>query len=118
MTCESTIELTGLNIETHIGTYGPGESVPNAHLLDLRLWIDSSWVLIAEDGMPFVFDYDPLIREIDRLALDGHYETQERLVTRIAEACAARTLSSMRSTSCCAKPLFARGPGRWACVCC
>ena len=89
MTCESTIELTGLNIETHIGTYGPGESVPNAHLLDLRLWIDSSWVLIAEDGMPFVFDYDPLIREIDRLALDGHYETQERLVTRIAEACAA-----------------------------
>jgi hypothetical protein len=27
--------------------------------------------------------------EIDRLAADGHYETQERLMTRIAHACAA-----------------------------
>jgi dihydroneopterin aldolase len=89
MTCESTIELTGLKIETHIGTYGPGESAPKAHLLDMRLGIDSSRVLIAEDGMQFVFDYDPLIREIDRLSLDGHYETQERLLTRIAQACAA-----------------------------
>lgn len=35
-----------------------------------------------------VFDYDPLILEIDRLAGDGHYETQERLLTRIALACA------------------------------
>jgi dihydroneopterin aldolase len=89
MTCESTIELNGLNLVTQIGTYGPGEPVPNAHLLDMRIWIDSTRVFIAEDGMQHVFDYDPLIREIDRLALDGPYETQERLVTRIAEACAA-----------------------------
>ena len=89
MTCESTIELSGLNLATRIGINGPGESEPNAHVLDLRLGIDSRWVLIAEDGMPFVFDYDPLVREIDRLALDGPYETQERLITRIAEACAA-----------------------------
>ena len=46
-------------------------------------------VLIAQDGMAHVFDYDPLIVEIDRLAADGHYETQERLMTRIASACAA-----------------------------
>jgi dihydroneopterin aldolase len=39
--------------------------------------------------MAHVFDYDPLITEIDRLAADGHYETQERLMTRIASACAA-----------------------------
>jgi hypothetical protein len=26
--------------------------------------------------------------EIDRLAADGHYETQERLITRIVHACA------------------------------
>lgn len=39
--------------------------------------------------MEQVFDYDPLILEIDRLAADGHYETQERLITRIANACAA-----------------------------
>jgi dihydroneopterin aldolase len=38
--------------------------------------------------MENVFDYDPLIIEIDRLAGDCHYETQERLITRIIEACA------------------------------
>jgi dihydroneopterin aldolase len=38
--------------------------------------------------MDQVFDYDPLVLEIDRLAANGHYETQERLVTRIVEACA------------------------------
>ncbi len=38
--------------------------------------------------MEQVFDYDPLVIEIDRLAEDGHYETQERLLTRIVEACA------------------------------
>ena len=38
--------------------------------------------------MDLVFDYDPLVLQIDRLAEDGHYETQERLVTRIIEACA------------------------------
>ena len=38
--------------------------------------------------MDRVFDYDPLVLEIDHLAADGHYETQERLVTRIVEACA------------------------------
>jgi dihydroneopterin aldolase len=44
--------------------------------------------LISKDVMGQVFDYDPLIIEVDRLAADGHYETQERLVTRIVEACA------------------------------
>jgi dihydroneopterin aldolase len=29
-----------------------------------------------------------LVAEIDRLAADGHYETQERLITRIVHACA------------------------------
>jgi hypothetical protein len=29
--------------------------------------------------------------EIERLALNGHYETQERLITLIATACAAYT---------------------------
>ena len=38
--------------------------------------------------MKNVFDYDPLIIEIDRLAADCHYETQERLMTRIVQACA------------------------------
>jgi dihydroneopterin aldolase len=58
------------------------------HILDLKLGISVDQVLIAQDGMAQVFDYDPLILEIDRLAADGHYETQERLITRIASACA------------------------------
>jgi len=39
--------------------------------------------------MRHVFDYDPLVLEIERLASDGHYETQERLMTRIVQACAS-----------------------------
>jgi len=91
MPASSTIELTDLRLETDIGSYGPGEVVPRAHLLDLTLTIDPSLALIAQDGMDQVFDYDPLIAEIDALARDGHYETQERLMTRIVEACARHT---------------------------
>ena len=83
------VELRDLRLSTDIGTYGPHDVVPDAHLLDLTLWLAPSWVLIAQDGMPHVFDYDPLVVEIERLAADGHYETQERLMTRIASACAA-----------------------------
>jgi dihydroneopterin aldolase len=53
------------------------------------LGISVNQVVISQDGMAHVFDYDPLITEIDRLSADGHYETQERLMTRIASACAA-----------------------------
>ncbi len=83
------IELRDLKLETQIGTYGPNDSKPDVHILDLILGINAKLVLIAQDGMEHVFDYDPLILEIDRLAGDGHYETQERLMTRIAYACAA-----------------------------
>jgi len=55
----------------------------------LTLWIDPDLVLIAQDGMAHVFDYDPLVIEIERLAADGLYETQERVMTRIVQACAA-----------------------------
>jgi dihydroneopterin aldolase len=84
----ASIELRDLKLQTQIGTYGPGAIIPKQHLLDLTLWIDASLVLISEDTMENVFDYDPLVVEIDRLAEDGHYETQERLMTRIIEACA------------------------------
>ena len=85
----ATIELRDLKLETQIGTYGPHDTRPDVHLLDLTLGIDTKQVLIAVDGMDYVFDYEPLISEIDRFAGDGHYETQERLMTRIAYACAA-----------------------------
>jgi dihydroneopterin aldolase len=87
MTTNACIELKDLKLQTQIGTYGPGAIVPKQHLLDLTLWIDPKLVLIAEDVMENVFDYDPLVTEIDRLAGDGHYETQERLMTRIVQAC-------------------------------
>ena len=87
MTTNARIELKDLKLQTQIGTYGPGAIVPKQHLLDLTLWIDPKLVLITEDVMENVFDYDPLVIEIDRLAGDGHYETQERLMTRIVQAC-------------------------------
>ena len=89
MNTNASIELKDLRLRTHIGIYQLGDTVPDAHLLDLTLWIDASLVLIEEDGMTYVFDYDPLVLEIDRLAGDCHYETQERLISRIAQACSA-----------------------------
>jgi dihydroneopterin aldolase len=83
----ASIELRDLSLKTQIGTYQDGDIIPNEHLLDLTLWIDSNLVLIAEDAMSHVFDYDPLVLEIEQLAIDGHYETQERLMTRIVQAC-------------------------------
>ncbi len=83
------IELRDLQLKTDIGTYGPNDTRPDVHLLDLTLYIEVNQVVISRDGMAYVFDYDPLIIEIDRLAVEGHYETQERLITRIASACAA-----------------------------
>ena len=81
------IELKDLKLCTKIGTYQPGDTVPDEHVLNLSFSIDAGLVLIPEDGMAYVFDYDPLVLEIDRLATDCHYETQERLISRIAQAC-------------------------------
>jgi dihydroneopterin aldolase len=88
MTSTACIELKDLRLNTQIGTYAPGATIPDQHLLNLTLWISTKLILISEDLMDQVFDYDPLVLEIDRLAANGHYETQERLVTRIVEACA------------------------------
>lgn len=85
---QASIELKDLKLDTKIGTYAPHDVVPDYHLLDLTLWIDPKLVLIPQDGMEHVFDYDPLIVEIDLIAADGHYDTQERLMTRIVSACA------------------------------
>ena len=85
---DSTVELTELELDCEIGTYSLNDIVPSAHILDLILSINPEWVLIEKDGMTEVFDYDPLIVEITRLARDGHYETQERLLTRVVTACA------------------------------
>ena len=84
----SVIELKQLELQLSLGTYGPDDFVPEAHLLDLTLTIDPRLVLISRDGMDLVFDYDPLIAQIDQLGKDGHYHTQEWLISRIVYACA------------------------------
>jgi dihydroneopterin aldolase len=89
MARQALIELRDLRIEANIGTYGPADVVPDGHLLDLTLTINPHLVQIAADRMDLVFDYDPLIEQIDQLARAQHYETQEYLMTRIAQACAA-----------------------------
>ena len=84
----SYIELKDLEIKTNIGTYHTGEVVPSAHILDLHLTISPRYVFIEEDLMDRVFDYDPLIAKISKTASTGHYETQERLISKIAFVCA------------------------------
>ena len=88
MPSQSYVELKDLHIAVQIGTYNPNDVVPDAHLLDLTLTIAPHLVIVPRDKMALVFDYDPLIRHIDTLARATHYETQERLVTCIVEACA------------------------------
>jgi dihydroneopterin aldolase len=83
------VELRDLQIHTAIGTYGPGDTVPEAHVLDLTLSLSADWVQIDTDAMQRVFDYDPLIKRIDELARAQPYETQEFLLTRMVTACAA-----------------------------
>ncbi|MGY6551385.1 MAG: dihydroneopterin aldolase [Erythrobacter sp.] len=82
------IELRDLVIACAIGTYGPDGVVPDAHILDLTLTIAPDLVQVSADAMEQVFDYDPLIAQIDQLAREQHYATQEYLMTRIISACA------------------------------
>ena len=88
-TSSAVIELRDLQLKTDIGTYGANDTRPDVHLLDLTIGIAVNQVVISQDGMAHVFDYDPLVIEIERLAADGLYETQERLMTRIVQACTA-----------------------------
>ncbi len=55
------VELRDLQLKTDIGTYGPEDTRPEVHLLDLTLGISVDRVVISHDGMAHVFDYDPLI---------------------------------------------------------
>ena len=81
------IELIDLDLNIAIGIYNDGDVVPDKHTLDLNLSIDPALVLIDEDQMERVFDYDPLIRDIRLMAEEMHYETQERFITRIVDEC-------------------------------
>lgn len=99
MTATSTIELRDMILLTNIGSYEPDEPVPDHHLLDLTLSVAPARVLIPNDGMEHVFDYDPLIAAMQTLAETGHRETQEWLVTQIAQLCA--TFDDIQSVDIC-----------------
>ena len=89
--CSSKVRIKDLSLEADIGSYNSKGNMPLVHLLDLSLTVDPSLVLIEDDGMEFVFDYDPLIAKILQLSGECHYHTQERLLTRIIQACASHT---------------------------
>lgn len=89
MKTQAFVELFDLKLSTEIGTYNLIDTKPDDHLLNLLLEIDKKKVLVHKDEMHSVFDYDPLINEIDRLAGFCKYETQEYLLTRIACVCAS-----------------------------
>jgi dihydroneopterin aldolase len=106
MPAHSQIEQRDLVIPASIGTYGPDDVVPEAHILDLTLTISADLVVILEDRMPLVFDYDPLIARIDALARGGHVNTQERLMTLIAQACAAEPAVEEVELCLCKRPVL------------
>lgn len=89
MTRAAWIELRDLHIPAVIGTYGPDDVVPEANILDLTLTVAHELVHITEDKMALVFDYDPLITKIEKIARDQKYETQEYLATLISQLCAS-----------------------------
>ena len=89
MTRHARIELRDLHLPTSIGTYGPDDVIPEAHVLDLDLTISPDRVQIASDAMDHVFDYDPLIAQIAAIASSRTFETQEYLMTLTTQACAA-----------------------------
>ena len=87
MTKHAQIRLNDLTLPCTIGTYEADDIIPDAHVLDMVLYLDKSWVVIDADQMNRVFDYDPLIRKILQIAATEKYETQEYLISLIFQCC-------------------------------
>lgn len=87
MTKHAQIRLNDLTLPCTIGTYEADDIIPDAHVLDLVLYLDKLWVVIDADQMDRVFDYDPLIRKILQIAATEKYETQEYLMSLIFQCC-------------------------------
>ena len=87
MAYQSSVKLKGLSLNCDIGSYGMNEVVPNKHRLDMELLVEKNLILIEEDEMANVFDYDPLVEEITQISLIGKFNTQEKLITLILKAC-------------------------------
>ena len=83
MAYQSSVKLRGLSLNCDIGSYGMNEVVPNKHRLDMELLVEKNLILIEEDKMANVFDYDPLVEEITQISLSGKFNTQEKLISLI-----------------------------------
>ena len=64
MTKHAQIRLNDLTLPCTIGTYEADDIIPDAHVLDMVLYLNKSWVVIDADQMDRVFDYDLLISKI------------------------------------------------------
>lgn len=71
-----------------IGEYLSDGAYRHRHFLDLECEVEQQLVTIENDSMDVVFDYDPLIRSIKNISDGKRYNTQEKLVTLLLEACA------------------------------
>ena len=87
MTKHAQIRLNDLTLPCTIGTYEADDIIPDAHVLDMVLYLDKSWVVIDADQMNRVFDYDPLLSKILQIAATEKYETQEYLMSLIFQCC-------------------------------
>jgi dihydroneopterin aldolase len=87
MTKHAQIRLNDLTLPCTIGTYEADDIIPDAHVLDMVLYLDKSWVVIDADQMNRVFDYDPLISKILQIATTEKYETREYLMSLIFQCC-------------------------------
>lgn len=88
MTACAQIEIRDLHLPCKIGQYVSESIAPDTHVLDLTLTIAPALVRVHADDMAQVFDYDPLLAQIDQIAREHHYTTQEYLLTRIVAICA------------------------------
>jgi len=88
VTLLSTIEFVDLPVKARIGIFAADDPDPYEHRLDLTLAVDPKLVLITQDAMNHVFDYDPLLEQIHRISQARHYETQEMLASHIVLCCA------------------------------
>ena len=113
MTLQSTIELVDVPVKAQIGIFAADDYDPYEHRLDLTLVIDSALVLIKEDGMKYVFDYDPLLERIHALSQDRHYETQEVLASHIVRCCAK--FEQISGVQVCLKKFRPSGTGGTVC---
>ena len=64
MAYQSSVKLRGLSLNCDIGSYGINEVVPNKHRLDMELLVEKNLILVEEDKMDNVFDYDPLVEKL------------------------------------------------------